>query len=162
MVHHVSEHHTSMSVPVDSDGFLRRECPTCEREFKWLPTPEGEEPTQAPDGGFFCPYCPVQADAGNWFTKAQIDQATAIMYDEVVAPEFAAFKKTVEAMNTSGGLIDIRAELSIEEPDPPAPLEESDDMRRVDFPCHSGEPVKVLDSWEREVHCMVCGKVVEP
>lgn len=96
MVHRVSEHHTSMSVPLDSDGFLHRECPTCERELKWLPTPEGEEPTQAPDGGFFCPYCAVQADAGDWFTKAQIEQATAIMYEEVVAPELAAFKKTVE------------------------------------------------------------------
>ena len=25
-----------MEIPLDSDGFLRRECPTCEREFKWL------------------------------------------------------------------------------------------------------------------------------
>lgn len=31
-----------MSDPLDSDGFLRRECPTCEREFKWLPSCEGE------------------------------------------------------------------------------------------------------------------------
>ncbi len=23
-----------MTIPLDSDGFLRRECPTCEREFK--------------------------------------------------------------------------------------------------------------------------------
>jgi hypothetical protein len=40
----VSEHQLSMSFPLDSDGFLRRVCPSCEREFKWLPTPEGEEP----------------------------------------------------------------------------------------------------------------------
>jgi hypothetical protein len=30
----------SMSLPLDGDGFLRRECPTCEREFKWLPSPD--------------------------------------------------------------------------------------------------------------------------
>jgi hypothetical protein len=36
-----------MSMPLDSDGFLRRECPTCEREFKWFSTPE-EEGTAAP------------------------------------------------------------------------------------------------------------------
>ncbi len=29
-----------ISMPLDSDGFLRRECPTCEREFKWLHTLE--------------------------------------------------------------------------------------------------------------------------
>jgi hypothetical protein len=25
-----------MSLPLDGDGFLRRECPKCERQFKWL------------------------------------------------------------------------------------------------------------------------------
>ena len=30
----------SITIPVDSDGFLRRECPTCERELKWLPASE--------------------------------------------------------------------------------------------------------------------------
>jgi hypothetical protein len=160
IVHKVTEHQLSMSVPLDSDGFLRRECPTCEREFKWLPTPDGEEPTPPPTAGLFCPYCAVQADPGSWFTKAQIEQATAVMYDEVVAPELAEFKKSVEGMNRSGGLIGIRAELSSEEPDPPAGLEEADDMRRVDFPCHPGEPVKVLDGWNSEVHCLICGAAV--
>lgn len=32
----------SMSLPLDGDGFLRRECPTCEREFKWVPSPDPE------------------------------------------------------------------------------------------------------------------------
>jgi hypothetical protein len=161
MVHQVTEYRTSMSVPLDSDGFLRRECPTCEREFKWLPTPDGEEPTPAATAGLFCPYCAVQADPGAWFTKAQIEQATAIVYEEVVAPELEDFKRSVEGMNRSG-LIGVRAELKVEEPDPPPELEETDDMRRVDFPCHPGEPVKVLDSWVSEVHCLVCGIVAEP
>lgn len=152
-----------MSLPLDSDGFLRRECPTCEREFKWLPTPEGEEPTPAPAGGLFCPYCAVQADSGAWFTKAQIEHATAIAYDEVVAPELEEFKRSVEGINRSGGLIGIRAEVSIEGPEPPPELDETDDdMRRVEFPCHPSEPVKVLDGWDREVHCLVCGAAVEP
>jgi hypothetical protein len=159
MVHHVPEHQLSVSVPLDSDGFLRRECPTCEREFKWLPTPVGEEPSPAPTAGVFCPYCAVQADAGAWFTKAQIEQATAIMYDEVVAPELAEFKKTVEGMNRSGRLIDIRAEVTVDESDSPPELEERDDMRRVDFSCHPGEPVKVLDGWDSKVHCLMCGAV---
>ncbi len=55
----------SMSLPLDGDGFLRRECPTCEREFKWLPSPQhgegdaaaaSDEP--APER-YFCPYCAV-------------------------------------------------------------------------------------------------------
>jgi hypothetical protein len=150
-----------MSVPLDSDGFLRRECPTCEREFKWRPTPDGEVTTPAPADGLFCPYCAVQAAPGSWFTRAQIEQAKMIVYDEVVTPELKELKRSVDAMNSSGGLIDIRAELSIEEPDRPAELEEIDDMRRVDFACHPTEPIKVLDDWDSDVHCMVCGAVSE-
>lgn len=51
----------SMSIPLDSEGFARWECPTCEREFKSLPTPDGQEPVPVADGGYFCPYCGVQA-----------------------------------------------------------------------------------------------------
>ena len=35
-----------MSLPLDSDGFLRRQCPACEREFKWLHA-ESEGATEA-------------------------------------------------------------------------------------------------------------------
>ena len=56
----MDEKSTQMSVPLDSDGFLRRECPTCEREFKWFNSEEGRgEPV--PEGGYVCPYCAIQA-----------------------------------------------------------------------------------------------------
>ena len=38
----------AMSSPLDSDGFLYRECPICEREFKWLHTPEGDATGETP------------------------------------------------------------------------------------------------------------------
>jgi hypothetical protein len=25
-----------VAMPLDSDGFLRRECPTCQQQFKWF------------------------------------------------------------------------------------------------------------------------------
>jgi hypothetical protein len=34
-------------------------------------------------------------------------------------------------------------------------------MRRVDFRCHPEEPVKVLDDWNRSVHCPICGATGE-
>jgi hypothetical protein len=37
------------------------------------------------------------------------------------------------------------------------PLVETDDMQRVDFECHPNEPVKVLEDWGRDVHCLICG-----
>ncbi len=41
-----------MAVPLDSDGFFRRECPTCERELKWLAVGDDEDKMPPPDGGY--------------------------------------------------------------------------------------------------------------
>jgi hypothetical protein len=145
---------TSMSVPLDSDGFLRRQCPTCEREFKWLNSPDGAaEPV--PDGGYHCPYCEVQAPAGSWHTEAQVELAKSVLLHEAVAPELQKFSRDVERSGR-GGLISFKVDVDL--PPPLDPLTETDDMRRVDFTCHPREPVKVLDDWDRSVRCLVCGR----
>jgi len=140
----------SMTVPLDSDGFLRRQCPTCEREFKWKPAQDDEDAAAAPDGGYFCPYCVVQAPPGSWWTEAQIAVAQQQAYDEVVKPQI----EELESSARQSGLI----EVSVSETDEPPSLTEQDDMRRVDFNCHREEPVKVLDDWVRPVHCLICGE----
>jgi hypothetical protein len=50
----------SVPMPLDPDGFLRRECPTCERQFKWMAATEEDEGTPQPEGGYYCPYCVIQ------------------------------------------------------------------------------------------------------
>jgi hypothetical protein len=148
-----------MSLPLDGDGFLRRECPTCEREFKCLVSQDDDDATPAPEGGYFCPYCAVQAPPDAWWTKDQLETAKALMYREVVAPELEGLQRSVDQLNRqSGGFIDITARLEVDEPDEPASLTEIDDMQHVEFVCHPDDPVKVLDDWERSVHCMVCGE----
>ena len=74
-----------MTIPLDSDGFLRRECPTCEREFKWRPSEaEAEEDVEPADAaGYFCPYCGVQAPDDAWLTQAQV-----ALTQNIVAREF--------------------------------------------------------------------------
>jgi hypothetical protein len=154
------EYETSMSVPLDSDGFIRRECPTCEREFKWLASQgdadEERDTAPLPEGGYFCPYCAVQAPADAWFTRAQLDLAEAILVQEVVEPELNKLDDSVR--RAGGGFLEIRVER--DEPEKPHQLEETDDMRRVDFTCHPGEPVKVLDAWTEPAHCLICGQSV--
>src|SRR5689334_19084740 len=85
----------AMSLPLDSDGFLRRECPTCEREFKWLPGSDGDESDAvAPDdAGYFCPYCGVQAPAESWLTQAQAALVENIVQRQVLAPMLEDFGK---------------------------------------------------------------------
>jgi hypothetical protein len=147
----------SMAIPVDSDGFLRRECPTCEREFKWLPASEDEESaTGVPDGGYFCPYCGVQAPAGAWFTEAQIALARSIAETEVVGPMLRKFADDIARSFRGGGLTTRSAPPS--QADQPDPLTEADDMTRVDFACHPSEPLKILDDWRKPAHCPICGE----
>ena len=148
----------SVSVPLDSDGFLRRECPTCEREFKWWTSPDqaDDEETPVPDGGYFCPYCAIQAPPDAWHTRPQIAMYEGFAAREVLGPEIKKLQSALGDVGTnSGGLIEPK--LDYELPPEPEPLSEDDDMRRVDFSCHPDEPVKVLDGWEKPVHCLLCG-----
>jgi hypothetical protein len=144
-----------MALPLDGDGFLRRECPDCEREFKWLATESdnADSGSAAAPQGYFCPYCGVQAPPDAWFTKIQLDHARAKAVHEVVGPELKKFRDSVRRSSTGFIKVDVR----YEEPQEPQRLIERDDMRRVDFPCHPAEPVKVLDDWTGPVHCLICG-----
>lgn len=148
------EYQSSMSIPLDSDGFLRRECPTCEREFKVFVIPEADDESQAQSpkpGGYFCPCCAIQSQPDAWFTKAQLAKAQSILLQEFVEPELEKFKRSIEG--TPGVSVEINVA------DQPVPeLSESDDMRRVDFSCHPKTPVKVAEDYDQAVHCYLCGQ----
>jgi hypothetical protein len=77
-----------MMIPLDSDGFLRCECPTCEREFKWRPSdPDTEEDGEPADtAGYFCPYCGVQAPGDAWLTQVQLALVQNIVEREFIGP----------------------------------------------------------------------------
>jgi hypothetical protein len=130
-----------MTIPLDSDGFLRRECPTCEREFKWRPFEAEAEDYCGPAGdvGFFCPYCGVQAPVDAWLTQAQVALAQNIVEREFIGPMVSKFG-------------------AYEGPGKLHPLTETDDMTLIVFPCHPSEPLKVLDDWRKPVYCLLCGK----
>ncbi|MBV9160279.1 MAG: hypothetical protein JO281_01710 [Pseudonocardiales bacterium] len=147
-----------MPVPLDSDGFLRRECPTCEREFKWLPGSTEDPGAGKPsDGGHFCLYCGIQAPDGSWFTKAQVELAQNMVATEVVEPLLKDFvRETNSISRCSGGMIEMSAHY--DPPDKMDPLTEADDMQRVDFECHPSVLIKVLDEWDRSVYCLICGE----
>jgi hypothetical protein len=149
-----------MAIPLDSDGFVRRACPTCEREFKWLHTEsaeedQGEAASIAP-GGYFCPYCGIQADTDQWLTDAQVEYAQNLIATRVVGPMMKNFSNEMNRVGRrSSGFL--RTEMKYDGPQEFDPLTEMDDMTRVDFDCHPTEPVKVVDGWTKAVHCLICG-----
>lgn len=153
----MSEQSREMTVPLDSDGFLRRQCPTCEREFKWLVSSDGEG-DPAPVGGYYCPYCAIQAPVDSWSTSAQIELAKNTVMREIVGPELEGMARELRSASR-GSLIEF--DMQYESPAALDPMVEADDMRRVDFRCHPVEPVKVLDAWDREIHCLICATPAE-
>ncbi len=158
----------SVSLPLDGDGFLRRECPACERQFKWLPSSDSQDEDDASAAtadasgspeNYHCPYCAVAAPSDAWLTKAQVAVMHEIVRREILDPKLDEFERTIDKLNRkSGGWFEIEASLERDEPEPAPELDESDDMRSVDFPCHPSEPVKVLEDWGRPLHCLICGE----
>lgn len=154
----MSEVTIAMSLPLDSAGFLRRECPNCQRQFKWRPAqPDDEQKGQTPPPtvAYFCPYCYEASAVDAWWTQEQLAYARQLALAETVGPSLRRLGRHIQRANRPGGLIRIEARLpSLSRPDA---LTEPDDMVRVDFPCHPEEPLKINDDWQTDVACLVCG-----
>jgi ribosomal protein S27E len=142
-----------VSLPLDSDGFLRRECPTCEEEFKWFSHAEGDHDAEQASQ-YFCPICGAAAGLDSWWTPAQLEYgfgsasgAIDEAMNDAIADAFKGIKGLKFKQNSSFSL-------DIETPDP---LIEPDDMVIVEPPCHTNEPLKVPEGSTERVFCLVCG-----
>jgi len=144
----------SVSVPFPLDeGFLRRECPHCERQFKWHAGPPDDRPDEAVDPDvYWCPYCGETALPDSWWTPAQLDFAAQSLAGPAVR-EIAGELR--DATRRASGLIKFAVEY--EEGEPPHALHEPPDMVIVQSPCHPWEPLKIAEDWHQPVHCLVCG-----
>lgn len=142
-----------VSVPVDQDGFLRRECPTCEEQFKWYAHEEGDSDVEIVDQ-YFCPLCGVASGVDAWWTPAQLEFAQGAAgpaLDERVQELVADAFKGVKGLNFKPD-----RNFSLEIPTP-EPLTEPDDMVIVEPPCHANEPIKVPEAATTRVYCLICG-----
>lgn len=141
---------TSMSVPTDSDGFFRRECPGCEEQFK---VPAVAHDDWLTVDVWHCPLCGVAAGEDQWLTREQVEHAEALMVplalQEVSRGLEEAFRG-VKGMTYSGGSGGFGTPV-------PEPLYEPDDMVIVGAPCHETFAVKVPIERLGAVHCLACG-----
>lgn len=145
-----------MSLPLDADGFLRRECPNCERQFKWRSTSLDEGLSEdAEVEGYYCPYCYQSALTDTWWTKEQVEHAKHIALKQVLEPGLRNLQGQINQTNRSGRLVEMEASTS-EFPET-GQLVEMEDMVQVDFPCHPEEPLKIDGTWEQEIACLICG-----
>jgi hypothetical protein len=169
----MSEKIIPMNLPLDSDGFLRRQCSSCERQFKWHPNQQ-ETALDRDDGliaetlgeddkdsypnpeYYYCPYCREPATPDAWWTKEQLEYGKSLAAAEILGPQLRDFADSLKGMNSRGGLISFSVDVDMPDLSRPEPLTEPDDMLRVDFPCHPEEPVKIEEGWGSEVACLVC------
>jgi endogenous inhibitor of DNA gyrase (YacG/DUF329 family) len=144
----------SVSLPIDRDGFLRRQCPNCNRQFKWHHGPANAEAEKEPSpASYSCPLCGRPAEHDQWFTDAQVTYIQGVALpaaaDEVERVLAAAFRGSKYIKFEPGRGRDV--------PAIPDQLHEPDDMAIVASPCHNYEPVKVPEDAQPPLYCLICG-----
>ena len=142
-----------VDIPRDADGFIRRECPHCMRQFKWHDGPANEDAEhQAAPVTFHCPLCGQPAAVDSWNTTDQVELAQQTVMPQVmemIQDDLEAMFRGMKGMTYERG--------SDELTDQPEPLTELEDMVIVASPCHSYEPVKIPEDHTGPLYCLVCG-----
>ena len=142
-----------VTLPLDTDGFLRRKCPTCEQHFKWHVSDDSETVAEEVYR-YYCPLCGEPAPTDGWATDEQIEHMLSVASPDVgravqdaLGDAFKGSKAITFEPNRDFAL-DLGS---------PEPLVEPDDMVAVQPPCHPDEPVKVPETTTQRVHCLICG-----
>lgn len=146
-----------IELSLDNDGFLRRECPHCEQEFKWHHGPTTAAPTAfVYPGVYWCPRCGKSAAPDAWWTQAQA--AYQEEYVAAIAPDIVndALRDAFGRGGSKG--LTFTPGPRVGEVNTPAPPEEPDDMEIIAPPCHPWEPVKVPVDAEAPYYCLLCGE----
>jgi hypothetical protein len=143
----------SVSIPLDDDGFLRRQCPHCNGQFKVHHGPTPDRPADYVDPPVYhCPVCGESAGLDQWWTEEQLEYAQGVAMGPILrdlSDELGRSMRGVRGIEFKPGRID--------EPEPPPALQEPNDMVMVISPCHSWEPVKVPQIAVASVFCLLCG-----
>lgn len=140
-----SVHRIAMQIPVDTDGYLRRECPYCEREFK-RSTRRSPSSKKSPNDWLFCPYCGHQAQSSCWLTKAQVK------FTKILVARHVEQRKSHVGFK-SLNLLSFRTQFDVAH----AGMSEPNDMARVEMECHPLESIKISEEWIGNVRCPRCG-----
>jgi len=143
-----------VALPLD-DGFLRRQCPACNQQFKWFVHGEGDPDAEQVDQ-YFCPLCGTGASIDDWNTPAQTEYVlnaagpTIDQYlQDSVAGAFKGIKGALEFKSNPSFSLDLPT---------PEPLNEPNDMVAIIPPCHPNEPIKVPGNRTSRIHCLICGQ----
>lgn len=141
---------------VDNDGFLRRECPHCQREFKWHHGPANEEAEQQETPpAYYCPLCGQPAGMDSWWTQDQLAYIEQLQERAALQVMDDGLDKLFKGMSSKNVKVKRTGHLDL--PDEPVAPVEPDDMVMIVSPCHAYEPIKVPEGTASAFYCLVCG-----
>lgn len=174
----------SISIGTDRDGFVRRACGSCGREFKtevdaadlrWALAAECEraglevgtaDVSDEPAPRLRCPFCGHKAPGAEMHTHETVEYMKRLVYREYVVPMLnqftAGLEKSFGRRGRSGGLFSISMEFKGSRATAPArPMHgpEPADMKIVHFLC-CGRRLKLPETWWNVEACSYCGTSV--
>ena len=174
----MSEIKLELSFPLDDEGFFRRECPLCFREFKILPEPgelvswaqqevesylltESEEASSEQDADmeeFTCPYCGQKATRRSWWTQEQLACVGVVAHNIVARMVNRELIRPLERMSHQfrSGPISLQFQGEEMEQHDPWMSPEPNDMQVFELPCCQRK-IKIAEEWTSAVHCFLCG-----
>lgn len=176
----MSEIEMNISLPLDDDRFLRRECPLCLREFK-VQLEQKELVDLAQEGidsflieaseekmvdgesepletKLICPYCGQQASSDSWWTQEQLAYI-GVFARNILAKlvnEYLVRPLKRASRRSSSGLISISFEAEEMQQQEPWISPEVNDMEVFDLPCCERQ-IKIEEDWAGVVYCHFCG-----
>jgi hypothetical protein len=176
----MSEEEISVLLPLDEDGFFRRECPLCMREFKiYLQKEEltevaeqgidtfmavEDEINTSEDGGissesdFTCPYCGQQAKKEDWWTNKQLEYMQLIAHNYIAGiinkDLIRPLKRSLSSKQS--GLLSITFEAKEMKQMNEWIPSEINDMEIVKLPCCQRK-MKVDSPQKNVIYCFFCG-----
>ncbi|TWX37395.1 hypothetical protein ES689_12195 [Frigoribacterium sp. ACAM 257] len=146
-----------ISIPLDNDGFMRRECPNCLKQFKWHDGPANEDAEHQPSASaYYCPFCGQPAGLDQWWTTEQVEYTRGMAAPAAMQLMDDELSKAFRGLNSKH--VKITKKGSFDKPAEPDPMVEPDDMIILASPCHAWEPIKVPADTQAPVHCLVCGQ----
>jgi hypothetical protein len=147
-----------LELPQDESGFLDRQCPSCDRLFRWHNGPVGEVSDDAPDSdSYHCPYCGQDAPTDEWWTAEQVRAIQAELAQAASELVRQGLDTSIRSEHQSG--IHVAGPTRNSVPPPQPLLLEEFPSITVASPCHSYEPVKIAADWQNPIHCLVCGSL---
>jgi len=167
-------------LPLDEEGFLRRECPFCHKEFKILFEKQGlanllqksvdsfiaelkgkkanlSENSKS-ENEFICPYCGQRAPSNDWWTREQASYIHNI-FKNIIAKAvnenlINSFKESFQSFRSDA--VSIKFEGKEMEQHEPRISPEINDMKIFDLPCCQRK-IKIEENWHNKVYCFFCG-----